>query len=284
MIIDVHTHLFPPKIRQQRESYFKNEPAFESLYRSPRSKLVGAADLIEVMNAHAVERSVIFGFPWQRADTFKRHNDYIMEAVDRYPDRLIGLGCFDAAHEKAADEARRCLAANLSGIGELAFYQAGLDEAAQSRLAPIMQLCREQNAPVMIHTNEPVGHRYPGKSPNTLGQIYALVKRFSDNTIILAHWGGGLFFFGLLKKEVKDSLANVFFDTAASPYLYEPAVYRVAEQCVGLEKILFGSDYPLLPPSRYFDDMQSGGLTPEQIADVCGRNAQRLFGLMPANG
>ena len=78
-------------------------------------------------------------------------------------------------------------------------------------------------------TNEPVGHAYPGKTPNTLAQIYRMVKRFPANTIVLAHWGGGLFFFNLLRKEVKEQLRNVYFDTAASPFLYDPAVYRVGQ-------------------------------------------------------
>lgn len=277
MIIDVHAHLFPETVRQQREQFFVNEPAFELLYRSPRSKLVGAGEMIAAMDQYGVDRTVVFGFPWRKADTFQRHNDYIMEAVDRYPDRLVGFGCFDAAHPDAPVETTRCLDGNLTGIGELAFYQAGLDFEALDRLEPVMQICCARSVPVMIHTNEPVGHTYPGKSPNTLQQIYSLVKRFAQNKIILAHWGGGLFFFGLLKKEVPDMLQNVYFDTAASPFLYDPKIYRVAQQTVGLEKILFGSDFPLLPPSRYFKDMRAGGLSADEIRRICGRNAQLLL-------
>ena len=277
MIIDVHAHLFPETVRENREDFFTDEPAFRSLYSSPRSKLIGAQHLIAAMDAHGVDRTVVFGFPWQRAETFKRHNDYIMEAVARFPERLIGFGCFDAAHPDAPDETARCLDGNLSGIGELAFYQAGLDDRALDHLDPVMNICRKRNVPVMIHTNEPVGHDYPGKSPNTLSQIYRMVKSYAENKIILAHWGGGLFFFGLLKKEVDDVLKNVYFDTAASPYLYRPQVYWVAQQVVGLGKIMFGSDYPLLPPDRYFEDMRAGGLSAAQIESICGLNAQRLL-------
>ena len=277
MIIDVHAHLFPRKVRKDREKFFTNEKAFEHLYSSPRSKLVGASELIDAMDKSGVDRTVVFGFPWRGADLFIRHNDYIMDAVDRFPDRLVGFGCFDASHPEAPVEASRCLGGNLTGIGELAFYQDGLNIDALDRMAPIMKICRSQNAPVMIHTNEPVGHEYPGKSPNTLRQIYGLIKRYPNNKIILAHWGGGLFFYGLLKKEVRDVLQNVYFDTAASPFLYEPQVYRIAQHTIGLDKILFGSDYPLLPPHRYFDDMQAGGLNADEIKAICGRNAHRLL-------
>ena len=118
---------------------------------------------------------------------------------------------------------------------------------------------------------------YPGKAPNTLVRIYELVRRFSDNRLILAHWGGGLFFYGLLKKEVSQAFANVWFDTAASPYLYTPAVYRSAVSIVGKEKVLFGTDYPLLPPERYFKEMDQAGLTTEEKSALCGANAMAVL-------
>ena len=142
-----------------------------------------------------------------------------------------------------------------------------------------MEICKELDRPVMIHTNEPIGHSYPGKTPNTLAQIYQLIQTFPQNKIILAHWGGGLFFFSRLKKDVKAGLRNVYFDTAASPYLYDTDVYRLAIDLVGEEKILFGSDFPLLPPARYFDEMKTAGLSDEEMRKICGLNAAQLFNL-----
>jgi len=126
-----------------------------------------------------------------------------------------------------------------------------------------------------------VGHLYPGKTPNTLKQIYTLVTRFSENKIVLAHWGGGIFFFNLLKKEVKERLKNVYFDTAASPFLYHPEIYRYAVEIAGLDKILFGSDFPLLKPARYFTEFENAGLTRAQIDAISGLNAVKLLKLLP---
>ena len=165
----------------------------------------------------------------------------------------------------------------MSGIGELAFYQDGIDELSLQQLAPIMELCRNKNLQVLIHTNEPVGHFYPGKTPNTMAQIYQLIKRFPDNKLVLAHWGGGIFFYSIMKKEVKDSLKYVYLDTAASPFLYDPEVYKIAIQLIGVDKILFGSDYPLLPPVRYIDEMEKAGLTKKQVEKICGKNAKQLL-------
>ncbi len=280
MIIDAHTHIFPEEIRKNRETYFSDEPAFKKLYQSPKSQLIGAHEMLGAMDDGQIDRAVVFGFPWKNSRLYKRHNDYICQVIERYPDRFIGLGCFDPFSKGAAQEARRCLTkSRLSGIGELAFYQSGIEDAALTRLAPIMEICRDQNLPVLIHTNEPIGHSYAGKTPITLAQIYRLIQTFPQNKILLAHWGGGLFFFSLLKKEIKHSLKYVYFDTAASPYLYDADVYRLAIRLVGVDKILFGSDFPLLPPARYFDEMKTAGLSDDEMQQICGRNTAKLFNL-----
>ena len=119
----------------------------------------------------------------------------------------------------------------------------------------------------------------PGKSPITLLQIFNLVRRFKENKIVLAHWGGGIFFYHLLKKEVKESLENIWFDTAASPFLYDPSIYQYAKNLAGLDKILFGTDYPLLRPKRYFKEMEEAALNDEEKKAICGENAKLLLGL-----
>jgi predicted TIM-barrel fold metal-dependent hydrolase len=277
MVIDFHTHIFPRNIRQNREKFFPAEPAFKLLYQSAKSRLIGAADLIDAMDENRVEKSVVFGFPWKKSAVFKPHNDYILEMVQKYPDRLFGFGCFEPAGENVVAETERCLDAGASGIGELAFYQTGIDASALDRLAPVMDMCVGRNLPVLIHTNEPVGHDYHGKTPITMVQIYRLINRFPDNKIVLAHWGGGIFFFELLKKEVKGRLKNVYFDTAASPYLYDSKIYQIADTIMGVDKILFGSDYPLLPPARYFYEMADAGLTKAQLNKICGDNALQIL-------
>jgi predicted TIM-barrel fold metal-dependent hydrolase len=74
-------------------------------------------------------------------------------------------------------------------------------------------------------------------------------------------------------------MANVFFDTAASPFLYTPEVYTQVVQMVGGDKILFGTDYPLLAPSRLLNEINSLNL-PEETRDlILSGNARRLLGI-----
>jgi uncharacterized protein len=277
MIIDIHTHIFPKDICVHRENYFPGEPEFRLLYDSPKSRLVGASELISCMDAQGIDKSVVFGFPWNRFETAQFQNDYILEMVQAHPDRLIGFCCLNPLHASAAKEVDRCIQGGLKGVGELAFYQSGIDEPVLTALSPIMSLCAEHRLPVLIHTNEPIGHMYPGKAPMTLAEIYRMVRRFPHNVIILAHWGGGLPFYHLLKKEVKEALKNVYVDTAASPFLYDHAIYPVAAAAFGQDKILLGSDFPLLKPLRYVDEMKKAGLPDDQIQAICGENAARLL-------
>ncbi|HBF43672.1 MAG TPA: amidohydrolase [Desulfobacteraceae bacterium] len=279
MIIDFHTHVFPGIFRKNRSTFFKDEPAFEALYHPPQSKLVGVTDLLRSMDEEGIHKSVIFGFPWEKAEHYRRHNDYIIEEVHRHPDRLIGLCCFSPLSPEGPKEAERCMESGLSGVGELAVYRAGLSSETIDALKDVMSLCAGFDAPLLLHTNEPVGHVYPGKTPMTLGQIYKFLKAYPRNRIVLAHWGGGLFFYTLMKKEVKDIFQNVWLDTAASPYLYRPEIYRISGEIMGFDKILFGTDYPLLKPQRYFKEMTSAGLSPRSFKQITGLNAAQLLRL-----
>lgn len=277
MIIDVHTHIFPDVIKNNRSHFFPGETPFELLYASKKSNMITGAELVSAMDENGVDLSVTFGFPWKNIDLSRQHNNYVMNQVKRYPNRLKGFCCVDIFSAGAVEEVERCLDQGMSGVGELAIYENGIDETALKQMTPIFDMCRERNLPVMMHVNEPVGHMYPGKAPITMAQIYNMIKRFPDNKIVLAHWGGGMFFFSLLKKEVKDLLKNVYFDTAASPYLYDKEIYAIACQLVGEEKVLFGSDYPLLKPQRYFKEMQDSKLEKTLLDAVCGKSAEHFL-------
>jgi len=96
--------------------------------------------------------------------------------------------------------------------------------------------------------------------------------------LVCAHWGGGLPFYALMP-EVGKSLSNVYFDTAATPFLYKPQIFKQVADIVGIDKILFGSDYPLLSPKRIIDQLESVGLSPEDRAKILGGNAQKLLSI-----
>jgi predicted TIM-barrel fold metal-dependent hydrolase len=145
-------------------------------------------------------------------------------------------------------------------------------------MASIMKACQRLALIVLSHASEPVGHLYPGKGKTTPEKLYKFVSQFPENTIVLAHFGGGLPLYALMP-EVKQALAKVHFDSAATPYLYTKSIYTTVASILGPEHVLFGSDYPLLGLERPLAYLQGSGLSEKDKGLVLGLNAARLLGL-----
>ena len=278
MIIDVHTHIFPPDIVRGRDLFHRGEPEFRLLYGPADSKMASAEMLIQSMDENGIDRSVVFGFPWRTAELLARHNDYVLDAAARFPDRLLPLACLDLFSQRCVEKAEKALLDGVRGFGELAVYSAGGNmDRVLDNFKQIAVLCRGKDLVLLAHANEPVGHEYPGKAPFGLDFYYDMARAAAGATLILAHWGGGLLFFELLKKHDPGLFANIYYDTAASPFVYRSDIYRVATQAAGPNKILFGSDYPLISPKRYFKEIRQSGLSDLEIDGICGKNAARIF-------
>ncbi len=279
LIIDIHTHIFPPEIGRDRKSFFRGEPAFELLYQDEkRGPLTTADGLIKAMDRDGIRTSVTFGFPWKQPELVRRSNDYVLEAMARYPQRLLGFACLNPELTEAREEGERCLQAGMKGLGELALYSPPAGGSWLEKMGPLVNLAARWEVPVLLHINEPVGHQYPGKGHQPFWEVYELIKSFPAARFILAHWGGGLWWYQLMKREVEKVLTNTWFDTAASPFLYRPEIYRYALQIIGPEKILYGSDYPLLGLERYLKELEQAGITEEQRSAILGRNSQKVLG------
>jgi len=277
MIIDTHTHLLPPAVVKKRRSFFRRDPAFRLLYENERARLARPEELLEIMDRQGVSRSVICGFPWDDPALCREGNDFLWDCKSRHPDRFLALACLSLRSLREAEKERdRCLANGFAGIGELAFYGTDLSLEKIRRLTVLLSPLRGRGVPVLLHTNEPVGHPYPGKCSGGLLPIFRLLQALPDVTFIFAHWGGGFFFYELMP-EVASAAAKVFYDTAASPFLYRPLIYSLALKIIGPDRILFGSDFPLLAPRRYFSEMAEARLPAPVQARIRGLNAKRLF-------
>jgi predicted TIM-barrel fold metal-dependent hydrolase len=273
MIIDAHAHIFPPELIGRRESLLKSDPAFNLLYSDPQAQMAGAGELVEALKSDGVDKALVCGFPWRDPGHARLHNDYILQAAEEHPDRLIALGCVDPLSKEALEEAERVLAKGAFGLGELARYHNDLGD----EMVPLADLCAEADKPMLLHTNEPVGHAYPGKSPMTLRGLYDLIKACPKTRFQLAHLGGGIFFYELLKQEAVGVLANCVFDIAAAPFLYQPEIYMYFAKISGADRLLYGSDFPLLRLERYTKDMDKAGLDDAVKEKVLGLNAKTFW-------
>ena len=279
-IIDAHVHVFPDQVIGDPAACFDGEASFELIYCHAGSKMATVGSLIEAMDADGLAASVVCAFPWRDPGRAREHNQLILEASLAHPGRLIPLAAVDPLTPGALAEAERALAAGAAGLGEVGVYLDDLgSQAALDGLIPLAGLCAEADVPLLLHTNEPVGHSYPGKSPMSLRGLYALVTACPDTRFQLAHLGGGIFLFELLRKQVSAVLAKCVFDTAAAPYLYRPQVYRLFAELAGPERLLYGSDYPLLRLARYLRDVDSADLPPAQRELLMGGNAAAFWGI-----
>ena len=278
-IIDMHTHIHHDAVIEDRAPFLETEPDFKLLYGDPKSSVSSSKGVIEQMDECGVSASVILGFAWRDHSFLVKHNDRIIADAASSEGRLFGFPCIYPFSTHAGEETERCLKSGAAGIGEIGVYDLDLDPEYIDAMAPVMAACRKYEKPIMMHVNEPVGHIYSGKAPMSMKGIYDFVKAYPDNRIILAHWGGGLLFFNSLKKEAGKVLANVWYDSAATPYLYKKSIWKTAVEVVGADKILFGTDYPLLKASRYVAELEESGLDEDVMEQICCRNAENLLGL-----
>ncbi len=279
MIIDFHTHVVPPQLKKDHNKYIDADPCFAILYSDPKAKLATADELIASMDKEGIDKSVIVNVGWMTHDLCIETNDYILESIARYPDRLIGFCTVQPnSYEAALDEIERCARAGIKGVGEMRPDVQLFDLIDEEIMAPFVEVLRKHKLPLLLHTSEPVGHDYPGKGSITPNMLYPFITRYPDLTVVCAHWGGGLPFYALMP-EVKEALSHVFFDTAASPFLYTAQIYTHAVQLIGGDRILFGSDYPLLSPSRLLGEVKSLNLPQETESLILSGNAQKLLGI-----
>jgi len=279
MIIDFHTHVFPPQIKKNRDKYIDSDSCFAILYSQKEAKLATADELIADMDKTEVDISVITNIGWTTHELCVETNDYILESVARYPHRLVGFCTVQPnSYDAAIEEIERCAQGGIRGVGELRPDMQLFDLKDEEVIKPFIDIISKHKLILLTHASEPVGHQYPGKGAITPDVLYPFITNFPDLIIVCAHWGGGLPFYALMP-EVKQAMRNVYFDTAASPLLYSHQVYHHAIQLVGADKILFGSDYPLLAQNRLISEIRSLDLPEETRNLILSGNAQRLLGI-----
>ena len=279
MNIDFHTHIVSPRVKEKRDQYVKIDPCFALLYSNPKAALITAEDLIHHMDECDIGKSVILNIGWVSHEICIETNDYILESIAKYPQRLVGFCTIQPlAGDRAIKELERCIKNGIKGIGEMRPDIQGFNLADTKLLEPIVDYAIDSNLIFLIHCSEPVGHQYIGKGNITPDIVYPFILNFPKLKIVCAHWGGGLPFYALMP-EVESALTNVYFDTAATYFLYKPQIFRQVIETLGNNKILFGSDYPLLSPKRIVDQIKNCYLAKNDIDEILGGNARRLLAL-----
>ena len=250
-IWDSHVHLFPPEIYRNWEKYAALDPCFAELTRKSDDQKkteqawVDYEEALAVADEAGVWGLCMQGWYWNDPGLMRMHNDYMAEAIGKHPDRLKA---FVSVNPKfgwpALSEIERCAAMGFSGVGELGPGGCSYDFEDPDFLA-VLEMAETLNLPVCIHCGENIGPEYRGKDVTPLTPLAEVIRSHPDLKLILAHLGGGLIFFENLRR-YHGHFGNVRYDTAANPLLYNIGILKAAVSMAGADRVLFGSDFPLL--------------------------------------
>lgn len=277
MIIDFHTHIFSPETLRGRGRLL-DDAQFRSIYESEKARLIDHEGLLTAMNGAGIDYAVAMGFSWEREEFAAAQNEYMRTVPGLSGGRIIPFGSLPVGESTdVAARVREIQEMGFRGIGEVSFYRSGMTPGRKEFLEQLLDAATRASLPVCLHVNEPVGHRYPGKYEPGFGELYEVISGHPGARVILSHWGGGLLFYELMP-EVRRAMRNCLYDTAASPYLYDDSIYDIAPGITGSERVLFGSDYPLLSPRRYLEPIGKAGNETSR-ADILGGNAARILGI-----
>ncbi|MCY4640114.1 MAG: hypothetical protein OXC94_07210, partial [Chloroflexi bacterium] len=243
MIVDVHTHVFPPRMISVRSELAAADPGFRALYGEPAARMASADDLLSSMAAAGVDIAVAAGFSWRSPRHAEEHASYLLEVAERSGGSLVASPPIPAlaGPGSASDEAlvrarlRELRAAGARGVGELRLDAGTLpvaDDDAAARARAVLEAARAEGLALLAHCTEPVGHDYPGKQGGlSAGAIWRLLgldplPGARQPPLIAAHWGGGLSLYAAMP-EVRALFAAGLLagGTAGGRALFRAAVF-----------------------------------------------------------
>ncbi|MDD5515585.1 MAG: amidohydrolase family protein [Synergistales bacterium] len=276
MNIDAHVHVYPPEIEKNYKKIAETEPHFGAMCAGKVHKWGTAEDVIARMDADGVDQAWVTGFAFRDPGLCRLCNDYIMDAVRKNPDRIRGLAVVNPMTRGFEGEIARCHDAGFIGVGELFPYGQIFDISDSRETWRLVAACHERGLFLLLHVAEPVGRDYPGKGDTGPKEAAGFCANHPEVQVVFAHMGGGLWSYETMPG-MKVALQNAWYDTAAAPFLYGPEVFRAAVAAGAGDKLIYGSDFPLLGAERYERLFASSGLDESALSRIRGGNALSLL-------
>jgi len=276
--IDVHTHAevgltgedgLRPEWRAAAAKYFGEEatPTVEDVAAYYRERNMAAV----VFTVDAVTQT---GRPAVR-------NDEIAEVAAANADVLIPFGSVDPHRPDAVDEVRRLVAEHdIRGFKFHPNIQAFFPN--DEDFYPLYEAIQEAGVPALFHTGHSgIGTGLPGgggirlKFSNPM-YVDDVAVDFPEMKIVLAHpsfpWQDEAISVALHKRQVYIDLSGW------SPKYFPPQLVRYANTQLR-DRVLFGSDYPMITPERWLADFERADFKDEVRPLILKQNAARLLGL-----
>ncbi len=309
MTVDVHAHAIVPRYHDLLADLGVAPPG----YGTGNGLVAPAEDVrIALMDEADVDRQLLSAmsapYSSDKAGAVRAAmciNDAHAEMVDRYPNRLGAYAALPLPHvDESLDELERCL----DGLGMIgvALQCACLDESvAAERFDPIYAALDERSAVIFFHPCvnglcSPLVREW-GLAPaagtvfeDTTIALHLILRqhprRYPNLKFVIPHLGGAL---PMLLSRLDNQLPMTAPDLNEPPsrtarrFFYDTvghgsrAALRCAVEAFGSERIVPGSDYPvLLPFESYrdtFDYLRHADLTDDALRNILVNNTNQLF-------
>lgn len=257
-IFDVHNHIFPDNIAEkavENIGRYYNRNMYES----------GTVDaLLKSGRQIGVDRYLVHSSA-THSDQVKAINNYIADVVKSHSN-MIGFGTLHFSFEDIDAEVERIVSLGLRGIKlHPEFQHFVIDEP--SMMAVYKAIAGE--LPLLIHMGD---QNQDSSSPIRLARI---LDKFPDLIVIAAHFGG----YRMWEDSRKYLIGrNVLMDTSSSLAFLEPAEAVDMIRSHGVDKFMFGSDYPMWRHSDELDRFLRLELSEDEREAILYNNAAKLFG------
>lgn len=256
---------------------FMRQPMFESLLRwmgiddipdeIPLELTIGALD------AAGVELGLLSAWVGPQGPIIS--NDEVAEVVDAHPDRFEGVASVDISRPMAAvREIRRCVE-ELGFVGVRILPWLWNKPPDHRQFYPVYATCVELDVPFCTqvgHTG-PLAESEPGRPIPYLDRV---ALDFPELTIVGGHvghpWTGEMI--ALARK-----YPNVYIDTSAYKAKRFPSELVEYMKADGADRVLFGSNYPMIMPDDCLEGWDALGVDEETEAAFFAENARRVFGI-----
>jgi len=277
--IDVHVHIetdehghssLPADLQEAASKYFRTD--------GPRPDIDGVAEYYRSRRMAAVVFTVDSTTAFDHAPL---SIDEIVEGAIRHADVLIPFGTVDPNRADAVDETLRQIDLGVRGFKFHPTVQGFRPD--DERFAAQYKAIEDAGLIALFHTGQTgIGAGMPGGRGMRLSlsnpmYLDAVAADFPDLQIIMAHpsvpW-----------QEEALSVAthkhNTWIDLSGwSPKYFPKELVRYANSVIK-DRVLFGSDFPLLTPERWIGDAEKAELfKPEVLPAIMKDNAARLLGL-----
>lgn len=220
--------------------------------------LIGIADRVGIDRLFVTHVTALFY-------DMREGNDALGRALSECGDRLMGYATVPNHRlgKAACDEIRRC--AELYGVRGVKMYSHPESPVTEVSSTAILETAADLKLPVLGHF-----------TPN---ECDVLMARVPEVSIVMAHMGGQPYAWGNwhMAVEVAGRHPNLYLDTATSQI--DRGMLEHAVELLGPERILFGTDMPLLDPWVQRAKVEGADLDREAKSLILGGNAARLLGL-----